>query len=143
MAEISTKEQKPAPPTKRVALWNVMVRHSTFLLKQADVEADTPEEAKKKFLELARQRTDFVASGEAKEVALRNGGNRTDKEKARVMKTYHDGLLADQRGELVWEIEPSEKVKEKRAELKNEQLSAVKKMEKMFGALELALSNKA
>lgn len=95
-------------PGKGRKKWNVTVRHSPFLLKQVEAWAESPESAKRLFLDAAQK--------EHQTTAARQKGPERDKAAARVMTAYTRGLQAQET--LEWVILPSEEVERKRRWLK-------------------------
>lgn len=127
MAE-PNKIQPPAPVAKQEArkqTWNVLVRHSPFLLKQADVEAESVDEAKKLFIELNGTR--------AKDKAAKQKGAERDKDKERVHKAYQDAC--QRQHEFSWTIRPASEVLAQREAMKNERAYAARRLDLLSGAL--------
>ena len=100
------KQQTGKSPNPR--RWNVLVRHSTFLLKQAVVEAMTSEEAKAIFL---RQVEAKHQAKSAKAASMPS----PDAHKAAqaILDAYKLGV--EQQGKLEWDIRPAEEVEAQRA----------------------------
>lgn len=102
-------EKKPPQPIKQHSAeppkWDVLVRHTPFLLKNAVIEAATAEEAKQKFLELVKARHEDRAT---KQKADERG--RLSAEKIRQVCT--DGMKRVY--ELDWDIRPAAEVEAER-----------------------------
>ena len=103
----------PTAPT----LWNVMVRHSPFLLKRADIEANSADEAKGKFIELVR------AKHEARERRVPEQRGLDAQTVAESQKAIRDafarGIAA--RDQLEWCVRPADEVKKQREAIVAEQ----------------------
>ena len=84
--------------------WNVLVRHTTFYLKQANVHAASREEAKRIFLEQARERHQQIAN--------RQKGPNVEKDRQRVWDAYNHGVQHQLKGG--WIIQSAEEAKAKR-----------------------------
>lgn len=111
MAEPQQQQQtKP-----RTRTWNVMVRHSAFLLKNVDVEAGSPEEAKAKFFEMAKKLHDERAA----RVALQKGldAQTIATTQQNIRKAYEQAYA--ERDKLEWIIRPADEVKAERQRLKD------------------------
>lgn len=98
-----------------VTKWTVMVRHSPFLLKQANVDADGPETAKAKFLELCRQKHEARASRIDDQRALDE--NTRHQTKRAIKQAFDRGIEAMNRDELVFVIRPTAEVEKERKAL--------------------------
>ena len=133
MAATATEPRTEAKPAGRVTKWNVMIRHSPFLLKNADVEANSIDEAKEKFLALCKEKTERVARGEMGQAALHNGGERNPKEAARVRQTFTDGM--NRQHEFVWIIRPAAEVKAQRDSIKEQRGAAEERFTKLLDRL--------
>lgn len=81
--------------------WVVTVRHSPFLLKGATVEAASPDEAKRRFLELTKQRSE--------EKAGKQRGPERDKDAQRVRDSHAEAL--NRQRDLEWTVRPAAEVK--------------------------------
>lgn len=100
----------PTVGTERTGrtLWNVCVRHSPFLFKQANVWASDKKEAHQAFLEAAKQHHEAVANrerGPAQRPAARA-----------VHEAYERGLEMTRAGKLKWSVRPWEDVKRERSD---------------------------
>ena len=98
---------RPAVPKAGKRRYEVMVRHSTFLLKRATVEAASPDEARSLFLALAKAKHE--------DKAARQQGPEKEKAAERVRDAYTRGVAAAD--ELSWVIRPAEEAEAERAEI--------------------------
>lgn len=108
-----TVTPQPQPTTARPTTWNVMVRHSSFLLKQATVEASTADEARDKFLKL-------VEAKHAEKAGRQKQDEEGRKAAVRVREAFQHGLKADRNGDLEWIIQPQDDVDALRKGLKEQ-----------------------
>lgn len=97
--------------------WTVLVRHSPFLVKTLTVRAETREEARRLFLEAARQAAETKAG--------RQRGPERDKDAQRVRDSYQDAIR--RQGELEWVIRPAADVEAERTAIKAAQAGAAAK----------------
>ena len=129
------REPKAKKRSDRMS-FNVLVRHSPFLLKQADVEADTPDEAKAAFLLLVKDHTEKVVKRQLGQAALNEGVHeRSPKEAARVRATYTDGMA--RLHELKWEIRTTAEVEAQRKAIKEQRGAADEKFQKLLDRLDV------
>ncbi len=89
-------------------LWNVVVRHSPFLLKQANIWATTEKEAHKTFIE--------VVKGHHEEVANKERGPAQRSAAKAIREAYDRGVTMSRAGDLKWTIRPWDEVKKERAD---------------------------
>ena len=95
------REQPRLPARALLIEWDVLVRHSPFLLKNARVQAITAEDAKQQFLTLVRQKHEERVS---KQKADEQGRLAVQ----RIRLVLSDGLK--RLDELEWEIRPAAEV---------------------------------
>jgi len=113
-----TKQETPKPTAPQTTEWNVMVRHSSFLLKKSDVKGvASPEAAKAKFLELVRARHDERANALARNRGLDTQTIRHGQDAIRA--ALDQGMELDGLGKLEWIIRPAADVKAEREAIEN------------------------
>lgn len=110
-------DQQPTNKAKgsSATTWNVIVRHSPFLLKNADIDAATPDEAKSKFLELARDKHEKRAARVPEQRGL-DLATMTASQRA-IRDAFKRGVEAQHN--LEWVIRPAAEVKQERDALKS------------------------
>lgn len=136
MVQEPVREVKAKAKRSDRTSYNVLVRHSPFLLKQADVEADTPEEAKSAFLLLVKEHTEKVVKRQLGQAALQDGmSERPAKEAARVRATYTDGMA--RLHEMKFEIRTTAEVEAQRKAIKEQRGAADEKFQKLLDRLDV------
>jgi len=109
--EVATKNKGPQQPEQGKqsrTVWNVLVRHSPLLVKQAEIEAATPEEARQIFLGMAKDRMENIA--------LNQKGPEAMKAAARIRAGYQEALARVDT--LDWDIRPIAEVRAERDAIK-------------------------
>lgn len=107
-------------------LWNVVVRHSPFLLKQVNAHASSRQEAKRLFLEACKEHHEKVSQ--------RERGPESDKATKRVMESYRQGV--SEQSTYPWTIRPwAEVEKERKGYLGtlNLQMNLLNKLQELVG----------
>ena len=115
-----TPSPNPSPNPSNALRWNVLVRHSTFLLKQAVVEATTPQEARTKFLKLVEERHEAQAR--------RQKGPEAEKAAQAVRDSFQHAMKNID--SLEWDIRDAEVVEKQRQEIKQAQERAREKADR-------------
>lgn len=127
-----TQTQTPAAPVA----WNVMVRHSSFLLKSATITATGKAGAKAAFLDRVRQYHNERAEKTAGQAGL---DVKTIQQAQRDIKAALDqSLQADGRGELSWTIRLQSEVDAERADIENRRRRTWGEPDEMPNSRELA-----
>lgn len=115
MAESTKSEAITTKPRENPQRLNVMVRHSPFLLKQADIDAPDATTAKRIFLEQCRVKHEE----RAKRVSEQRGLDETTKANTRraIEDAYRSGIKTEEAGALDWFIRPTAEVEAERKKI--------------------------
>lgn len=112
-------------PVAEVTEFNVMIRHSPFLLKNLDVKAKDEDEAKAKFLAAADEKHKLRETRIDNQAGL---DSETKLQTKRAIRAAYDrGLDANRKNELTWVIRPAAEVKAERKEIERLQQETLKR----------------
>ncbi len=115
-------------PATGKTVYNVMVRHSPFLLKNANIEAANPDEAKRLFLEATNRRVAQRTSKVDENSQL--DPETMQKTKRAIILAHEKGMEAASKGELEFVIRPAAEVEAARTKY-NEDREKVWRREKV------------